>query len=301
MNTDIEVIAIDWRQSALLTAAEQVFHDMEARFSRFRPDSELTQFNTAAGSEVTVSPQLLQLLDLATYYNRETGRIFEPAILPQLEAAGYDRSFEYVPRCGDATPRQAPPGHTSIADLRIDYKRRTIVAPLETRVDLGGIGKGCAVDAAAATLAPARDFLVNAGGDIFAAGNGPDGIGWPVAVSDPEDDDRDLDLVILYDQAIATSTTARRRWQRGHIWQSHIIDPRTGRSTRNNVVSVSVIAATATEADVFAKTALILGVEDGSRFLEKHHTRGLFVLSDGAIHRTVRWPGRVSVAGSTRE
>lgn len=290
MNTDIEIVAVDWRQSALLASAAQIFVDIEARFSRFRADSELSAFNDRAGEEVSISPQLLQIIERARYFNRLTGGVFDPAILPDLEAAGYDRSFELVAPTAAAPAARPVARHTSFADVRIDRQQRTLTAPRDVRIDLGGIGKGHAVDAAAHTLTPARDFMINAGGDIFASGNASDG-GWPVAVADPADEQRDLDVVILRDEAIATSTTARRRWQRGDAWHTHIIDPRTRLSVENNVVSVSVIAPTATEADVFAKTALLMGAGDGSRFLEKRNTSGLFVLSDGAVHRTAGWPG----------
>jgi thiamine biosynthesis lipoprotein len=300
MNTDVEIIAVDWRQSALLTSAEQVFHDIETRFSRFRAESELSQLNARSGDECEVSPHLLQLLQRAVYFHRITGGIFDPAILPDLEAAGYDRSFELV---APMTSRPAPPPperRASITDLRVDGRRSTVTAPHGMRIDLGGIGKGHAVDVAAYALSPASDFLINAGGDIFASGNGSEGSGWPVAISDPADEERDLDVVILRDEAIATSTVARRRWQRGDAWHTHIIDPRTGLSV-NAVVSVSVIAPTATEADVFAKTALLLGTGEGTRFLEKRTTSGLFVLADGAIHRTAGWPGASSAPNHHRE
>ncbi len=301
MNTDVEIIAVDWRQSALLTSAEQVFHDIEARFSRFLVESELSQLNARSGDECEVSPHLLQLLERAVYFHRITGGVFDPAILPDLEAAGYDRSFELV---APVASRPAPPPaecRASIADLRVDGRRSTVTTPRGMRVDLGGIGKGHAVDAAAYALTPARDFLINAGGDIFASGNGSEGVGWPVAVSDPWDEERDLDVVILHDEAIATSTVARRRWQRGDAWHTHIIDPRTGLSVNNAVVSVSVIAPTATEADVFAKTALLLGTGEGTRFLEKRTTSGLFVLADGAIHRTAGWPDTGRAANHHKE
>jgi thiamine biosynthesis lipoprotein len=301
MNTDVEIVAVDWRQSALLVSAAQIFVDIEARFSRFRADSELSLLNARAGEAVAVSPQLLQIIERAIYFNRLTGGVFDPAILPDLEAAGYDRSFELVSPTAPTRAARPAVRHASIADVRIDRQRRALTAPGDVRIDLGGIGKGHAVDAAAHALTPARDFMINAGGDIFASGNASGGAGWPVAVSDPADEQRDLDVVILRDEAVATSTIARRRWQRGDAWHTHIIDPRTRLSVDNDVVSVSVIAPTATEADVFAKTALLMGAGDGSRFLEKRNTSGLFVLSDGAVHRTAGWPGEGGGINQTRE
>ncbi|TAK55335.1 MAG: FAD:protein FMN transferase [Dehalococcoidia bacterium] len=292
MNTDVRIIGVDWRRTEMLADAEGVFHDIEARFSRFRPDSELSAFNARSDAQVSVSAQMMQLLDLALYFNKRTNGMFDPAVLPALEAAGYDRSFERVVR--DDPDARAPRGVQSrafsIAQAQLDRRQRTLTAPMGLRIDFGGIGKGYAVDVAGQRLSDTRDFLIDAGGDIFASGNGPGGDGWPIGIGDPANG-ADLDVVVLRDQAIATSTTAQRRWKRGDRWHSHIIDPRTGASTGSEVVSASVIAGTATEADVYAKCALMLGADEGRRFLETNRAQGLLVLDNSCVVRTTGWPG----------
>jgi thiamine biosynthesis lipoprotein len=290
MNTSVEMTAVDWRQSALLSAAEDAFHDIEARFSRFRPDSELCRFNARTHDVVAASAEMIDLVEDAQWFNDSTGGIFEPAVLPQLEAAGYDRSFECVARDGNDVVETATRSH-SIADVRIVGDRSGLSAPSGLRIDFGGIGKGHAVDTAAAILTPSQNFMINAGGDIYAAGGGPNGDGWYVAVIDPAGGEDDLDIIVLIDRAIATSTVAIRRWRRSGTWYSHIIDPRTGVPVESGVISASVIAGTATEADVFAKTALLLGTDEGARFLEEQRAPGLFVLSDGEVRCTAGWPG----------
>jgi thiamine biosynthesis lipoprotein len=187
-------------------------------------------------------------------------------------------------------PRGVPAHAFSIAQVQLDRRQRTLTAPTGMRIDFGGIGKGYAVDVASQRLSDTRDFLIDAGGDIFASGSGPGGDGWPIGIADPANG-ADLDVVVLRDQAIATSTTAQRRWKRGDRWRSHIIDPRTGASTGSEVVSASVIAGTATEADVYAKCALMLGAGDGRRFLETNRAQGLLVLDNSCVLRTSGWPG----------
>ena len=292
MNTDVRIIAVDWRQTELLADAERVFHDVEERFSRFRSDSELSAFNARRAPLVSASEQMIQLVDLAIYFHRRTNGMFDPAVLPALEAAGYDRSFERMahddPDAG--APRGVHPHAYSIAQVQLNRRTRTLTAPMGLRIDFGGIGKGYSVDIASQRLSATRDFLVDAGGDIFASGDGPGGDGWPIGIADPANG-ADLDVVVLRDQAIATSTTARRRWKRDGHWHSHIIDPRTGASTGSEVVSASVIATTATEADVYAKCALMLGSDAGRPFLKTNHAQGLLVLENGRVIRTAGWPG----------
>jgi thiamine biosynthesis lipoprotein len=292
MNTTIELYSRDLEDVGGLTAAEDLFHVMEARLSRFIPGSELCQLNERSGQEVVASDVLFDVLEWALKLHRVTGGAFEPAILPHLEAAGYDRSFEKVPRQSDDPPGVDPDGQLhSIAHLRLDRVKKSVQTPAGMRLDLGGIGKGYTVDAASRLLESMRDFVVNAGGDIYASGCGPDGDGWLVAVTDPTVAGQSISFVRLYDEALATSTIAVRKWRRDGKLQHHLIDPRTRRPAESGVLSVSVVARTATEADVFAKTAFLLGPDDGARFLEEQDASGLFVLEAGEIVPTANWAG----------
>ncbi|MBI5287365.1 MAG: FAD:protein FMN transferase [Chloroflexi bacterium] len=289
MNTDVELTLLDWSRAALLDRVERFVHEFEGRFSRFRPDSELCALNARAGATVPVSDQMLDLLATALTMHRETNGLFEPAILPTLEAAGYDRSFERVSREG-AAARFESDSRGTIAAITIDARRHTVTAPEGLRLDLGGIGKGYCVDRAAELLRDAGPALINAGGDMFGRGGGLDGHGWVIEVLDPADTARAIDSVRLYDRAIATSTTAVRNWRRGDRAMHHLIDPRTGAPAESGVCSATVIADTAARADVFAKTALLLGPHAGSRFLDDHGAHGLFVLADASVHTTDAWP-----------
>jgi thiamine biosynthesis lipoprotein len=173
--------------------------------------------------------------------------------------------------------------------VRLDEETRSVTLPRRSRLDLGGIAKGWIVDRVADLLAPHGDFLVDAGGDIAARGEGPDGKpGWLVGVADPVRPDHDLCLARLTDQAVATSTTMRRRWRRGGETLHHLIDPRTGRPAASDVLQATVFAGTAMEADVFAKTALILGRESGLDWLTRRGQPALLVTED-ALLTTPSW------------
>jgi thiamine biosynthesis lipoprotein len=291
LNTEVKFFACDWTGSAAFPSAERVFHEGEARFSRFRPTSELSMLNTRVGSEVSVSRELFRLLELCQRYHRLSGGLFEPGILPHLEAAGYDRSFDLVPREDGARTTAAPVPVESIEHIVLDHQRRTVRLPKSVRIDLGGIGKGYIVDEAASVLAPGRDFLIDAGGDIYASGEGGEGPGWLVGVADPRDTGHNLTTVWLRDQALATSTTTRRNWKRAGQALNHLIDPRTLLPINGDVASVSVVARRATDADVFAKVALLKGVENGARFLDEQSAGGLFVLEDSSWMTTKHWTG----------
>jgi thiamine biosynthesis lipoprotein len=91
------------------------------------------------------------------------------------------------------------------------------------------------------------------------------------------------------DAAVATSTTMRRRWNRGGRWLHHIIDPRTGDPAATDLAQVTVVASTAAAADVCAKTALILGSEPGVQWLAERSLAALLVTDRGGLLRSPDW------------
>jgi len=288
-NTDVQVQAADWRWSHLLPAVEAFFHRFEARFSRFRPDSELSRFNRRDVDSVQVSEAMLDILAECVRLYALTRGVFNPLILERLESAGYDASFE---RLGEGAPAgmvEAAPA-PDLGALVLDWGRREARLPAGLRLDLGGIGKGFAVDVAASMLAQAGDFLVDAGGDIYAGGSAPGGGPWRIEVADPLAPDGCIEVVELSDAAIASSWTTRRRWPTRHGFAHHLIDPRTGLPAGSGVAGATVLAPLATDADVFAKCAVILGADEGAVFLESVGACGLFVLDDGRIRKTRNWP-----------
>jgi thiamine biosynthesis lipoprotein len=294
MNTDVLALTAPGCP-ADLGAVEAIFRGVEARFSRFRADSELTRLNANPAAVVAASDEMLALLSVAQALHRRTGGIFDPAILPALERHGYDRSWEMVAAAGGGADRGARAAAVrsrgTVADLVLDRRAGTVRRAPGLRLDLGGIGKGYALDRAVRTAG--GPLLVDAGGDIAARGSGGapgehDG-GWVVSIADPFDGTRDIAVLQLRDEAIATSSTLRRRWQRGGLSAHHIIDPRDGDPARSGLAAVSVVAASAVEADVFAKAALILGERAGLALLEREGMRGLAVRDDGSHVTTGDW------------
>ena len=121
-------------------------------------------------------------------------------------------------------------------------------------VDLGGIAKGWLADRLAKDLGD--NVLVNLCGDLFARGGGETGEGWPIGFGDR--------TLLLKDMGAATSGTTKRAWAGGH----HLIDPRTGRPAQTDLTEVSVLASTATDAEIYAKVALLRGASAAPKGLD---------------------------------
>ena len=273
MGTGMELV-LDARPTAVamhaLASAEAELHRLERLLSRFDPGSELSRLNER--ETTTVGPELLEVTELAVAARERTGGRFDPTVHDALVAAGYDRTFDRVPRLGDAPAGTAPCG----GGIVVDRARATIELEPGVRLDLGGIGKGYAADRAAALLAAAGPCLVDAGGDIAVEGRP-----WPIGV---ETADGTLTLE-LPRGGLATSGRDRRRWTRAGNEQHHLVDPRTGRPSESDVLRVTVAAASAAEAEVLAKALFFAGSSDALREADAHAIPAVIVTADG---RTLR-------------
>jgi thiamine biosynthesis lipoprotein len=279
-------------RAALTRAAAQV-EEYERAFSRFRADSDLSHLNDSPAGRVEVPRELAALLSRALQYAKITGRVFNPLMLRELEALGYDRTFEEVPT-RPHTPRPAPAYRPGRTPVRVDAARGVVTRRPGTRIDLGGVAKGAAADAALAELAPYPGALVDLGGDIRTQGQPDDADGWIVGIEDPVTaDGPSIGYLRLQDGAVATSSVRKRQWTHDGNTVHHIIDPRTGRPSSTGVVQCTAITDTAEHADVAAKVGLILGagslreVDGIGRALG---LRGMaWVMVDGSIRCTVGW------------
>jgi thiamine biosynthesis lipoprotein len=286
MGTQVELLAVG-APSGALAAARDRLADLEARWSRFRPDSEISTLNRAPGRPVAVSPETLTLVALAVLGWQATAGRFDPTVLDALEAAGYDRSFDQLPagRPGGDGPRPAPRPAPGLAGLRIDPEAGTVTLPARTRLDLGGIAKGYAADLLCAQLraSGATGVCVNVGGDLRVGGTAPPG-GWVIAVPHPHGGQ--AATLQLTEGAAATSSPLRRAWDVGGRPAHHLIDPRTGRPADTGILQVTVVAAEAWRAEVASKAVFLAGLPDALPLVTRLGAEALVVDQDGGLHLT---------------
>jgi thiamine biosynthesis lipoprotein len=289
MGTEVELLAVGAPRGAL-TAAGDRLADLEARWSRFRPDSELSALNRTDGRPVRVSSETLTLLALAVLGWQATAGRFDPSVLEALEAAGYDRSFDRLPVDGHATDgaRPAPGPAPGLSGIRIDAEAGTATLPPGTRLDPGGIAKGYTADLLCAQLraAGAAGVCVNIGGDLRVSGTAPRRGPWTIAVPHPHGGQ--AATLQLTDGAAATSSPLRRAWQVGGRPAHHLIDPRTGRPADTGILQVTAIAAEAWRAEVTATAAFLAGLPDGLSLASHLGAEALVVDHDGDLHLTAR-------------
>jgi thiamine biosynthesis lipoprotein len=246
---------------------EQLFHDYDRRFTRFRDDSELARVNRSAGP-VLVSDEFARAVRVALRAFRQTDGLVSPFVAQALEASGYDRDFAELARSA------AAPAPSLAIDVRVPSLQ--LVDRLLTksaRLDLNGVVKSLAVDDA---LKLVSDGWVSAGGDLATT--------RPVEVALPRGGS-----VRLESGALATSGADTRRWMQDGVERHHLIDPRTGAPAESPWEQVTVCGATCVDADVAAKAAFLMG-DDGPAWLGDHGIPGRFVRADGSVVVNRRWP-----------
>jgi len=270
--------------AALLEQVPQWFEEWETVLSRFRVNSELNQLNQHAGQAVAVSSTLWKVLRACQNSFQQSGGLVTPVILDALEMAGYDRSFDlglsFTPNDMDL-----PPLILSFEELRFNTRQHTVTLPPGMRLDFGGVAKGWAAHQAVQRLAPYGPALVDAGGDIAVSDGLSDGQPWPISVRDPLNEAGSMALLQVGRCGVATSGKDYRRWKRSDgSWYHHIINPLTARPAQTDLLTVTIIAADAMQAEMAAKTVFILGCEEGLAWLRTQPgMAALLVLQDGAM------------------
>ncbi len=299
MGTDVD--AWLWRDNeqqahSALLQVESYFAKVEARLSRFRPASELSQLNRSAGAPFVASPMLFDLVKSALAWREATGGIFDPTILRTLEAQGYDRDFREIALAGGAIPK-AFLASREHAEVRLG-PGLMITLPAACGIDLGGIAKGWAARSAAQRLAMWGPALIDAGGDIAAVGAPPQGP-WVVTVAHPLEADKEIAVLSLHDEAMATSSRVGRRWSKAGRAAHHLIDPRTGAPADTAILSVTVLGKRLPDVEIHAKVALILGEDAGVDYLNRQQgLSALITTEDGGQIMTGDFEERAYVSTS---
>ena len=280
MGTHVSVLLPPGHGDAAALARDEL-DEWDGRLSRFRADSELSRLNDAAGETFRASELLFAATSTAIRAAHATGGTFDPLLANRLVELGYDATFDQL-SARAALPAPLTWVAESWRQVILDERDRTIRLPPGTGLDLGGIAKGMAVDAAVAGLLRAGIpyAAVNAGGDLAVHGLPPDSNAWPIVVEGAGER-----MVTIRRGALATSTVLVRRWHVGADTRHHLLDPRSGLPASSGLVLVSVAAETCADAEVAAKVALLRGPVSGAAFLRRSGLAGLLVGDDGTTQR----------------
>ena len=256
---------------------EAVLARANRQMSTYDDHSELSAFNRAGvGEAVPVSAALVDVVAAAHALSERTGGAFDATVAPLVGLWGFGAQAAAQPPT--ATRVQSTLSRVGYRKVFFEREPPHLRKRADATLDLSAIAKGHAVDEIARVLrAFACDaFLIELGGEIRTAGRAPGGGRWRVAIESPKGGSH-LTTLLLRDGAVATSGDYRQRRVVDGVAISHIIDPRDGHPVRHQTASVTVVAATALEADGLATALLVMGTRSGASFAEQHGVAALFV------------------------
>lgn len=262
-----------WARAAGEEALREIVH-LEKALSFYRPHGALGRLNRHGHEEdVRVPAPLFDLLERCAVFHGTTAGCFDPTVGRLMRTWGLAGGTGHVPPDPviDEVMRSTGFGHVHLdpAERTVRFRRSGVA------VDLGGVAKGYAVDAAMTILAEAEvgNALLHGGtSTVRAMGGGPDGRGWRIGIPDPADPENPdghgtdepalMTTVSLRNEALSVSEVSGKGFEAGGAFHGHVLDPRTGRPVRGGLMAV-VVGPDATGADALSTALLVLGREAG--------------------------------------
>ena len=255
--------------SGLKEKIEKRLVEINNGMSTYQKDSEISRFNEfhQSGRKFKISDDFYRVMKTAKTIYRLSDGAWDGTVNPLVDLWGFGREGQKnkVPPKYEITALLSDIGFDNIVVSEPGFllKKRASVT-----LDLSSIAKGYGVDQVADTIRKEgfQNYLVEIGGEVFAAGNRKDGKLWRIGINRPQTDaafDEVYKVVELYDRAFATSGDYRNFFMAAGIRYAHIIDPRTGYPISNGTVSVTIIADTCSFADGLATAIMVMGAEKG--------------------------------------
>ena len=283
MGTIAEITVVDRSEALALQGVEAVIAELrwvDATMTRFRADSDIGRANAMASRDgVVVGPETLDVIETALRWSAASQGRFDPAIGAASEL--WDVTRRHEPPPADAVRRLAGRSFWRHVDLdRSAEGGRVRFTEADLHLDLGGIGKGYALDRCVNALRELgiRHAIVNLGGDLYALGESPEGGPWRVGIRSPEDVGAVARTLELTDRAVATSGDYERFFRYGGERYHHLIDPSTASPRRTSVRSVTVLADRCLDAEPCAVSVFGLPQSEALAFA-REHLRGVEVIT----------------------
>ncbi len=289
----VKVVAVDLDDPAKLaihTAIRGAVDSVDQAMSTFKPESELSLFNSSGMDEFSVSEDLARVVATALEVAELSDGALDVTVGPLVDAWGFgpDGWVETPDEARLDTLREMVGWRKLVFDPEAKTMRKTFEG---LRVDLSAIAKGFAVDRVLVGIVELGfgDVMVEIGGEVRTAGLNERGQPWRIGVERPDEEGRVAGLAVeVSGRALATSGDYRNfREVEGHRI-SHTIDPRTGRPVDHNLASVSVLAATCIEADAWATALNVLGPLEGVAVAEEQGLDALFIVRTDSGFDTIR-------------
>lgn len=252
---------------------------LEKKYSRFRPDSFLSEINMSAGGKlgIKIDKETRSLFDHALNCFEQSNGLFD------ITAGALNRLWDFrtaiVP-----TQSQIDTALNNVGFHKLVTRNSRVYLPTGLEIDFGGIVKEYAADSIAnlARKLGVEHGLINLGGDFAVIGPQLDNTPWPIGVANPNDADSMMAKVDILDGGLASSGDYQRFFEHEGTRYSHIINPKTGWPSKG-LRAVSVAANLCTVAGSMATIAMLKDPQDAKQFLQDGALPHVFMDQQGDI------------------
>ena len=262
----------------------QVLAGINASMSTYHRDSEISRFNKSeTGEWFPISPDFYQVLEAALLIGEASRGSYDVTVGPLVDRWGFGPGHQ-APEIPPGAEIQDLLERVGQGKLQIDPTVPALLKPVQLSLDFSSIAKGYAVDRVAEYLAAQSiaNFLVEIGGEIRASGRSGRGDPWRIAIEQPDAGAQDVaQVVILTDVAVATSGDYRNFFEHDGKRYSHSIDPHKGFPIEHDLVSVTVIHASAMLADGWATAFTVLGEVNAMEVAQEQGLAVYFIRREG--------------------
>jgi thiamine biosynthesis lipoprotein len=263
--------------------------EIENRMSVNLPGTDIDRVNAAAGLQpIQVHDDVFEVIERAVYFANLSGGAFDPTVGPLVSLWGISGDNPRIPSQEEIDAALLLIGWRNI---EMDRNMRSVFLKQPgMALDLGAIAKGYAADEAAAIIRKSRikRAIIDLGGNIMAYGEKKDKSLWRVGIQNPvESRGAYLGIVQAREQSVVTSGVYERYFEADGVRYHHIFSPSTGYPVRNNLLSVTIIAANSMDADALSTAAFVLGYEKGRSLIESlQGIEAVFVFQDKSVRKT---------------
>ena len=282
-----------------MSAAFDEINRLEGLLSEWRNDSEVGQINLNPDHWVKVGPETFAVIARGLEAGKVSQGAFDITFQAMSNVWKFGSAAEAKPKLPSKAEVEQRRRFVDFRKVELDAQARAVRIPRGYQLGLGGIAKGYIVDRAADVLKKAaiKDFLVQAGGDLYGAGRKPDGSPWVTGIQDPRAAQGEFFATIeLTDHAFSTAGDYARSYLIGGRRYHHIIDPHTGYPATASR-SVTVWADDATTADAIDDAVFILGPERGLELAQASPGVGVVIVDkNNKVWVSPRLTGKVHLS-----
>lgn len=281
LDTVVSFTIYNSEDEALADALVEQCAAYEKIFDRTDPESEVYALNHAGGKPVTVSDDLLNVLQCALEYAEATDGLFDVTICPASDLWDFTATSPSLPDDAALQTALAQIGWRNIVidGNQVQLKNRAMI-------DLGGIAKGYIADCMAQTLRKndIQSALINLGGNTITVGGRPDGDPFRIGIQKPfAEQNAMVGTMAVKDLSAVSSGVYQRSFTLNGVLYHHILDPTTGSPANTGLLSVTVITEESMRADALSTCIFLLGPEKGLAFAEQMGVQAALIAEDGTM------------------